>query len=259
MYPVIAMFPGLTLWTYGILVALGVFITLLWTRFEANRRSLDIGSIFYGLSLVLIFAGGLGGKVFYILFQSVGPDPGGQAVSVLSRSGFSVFGAGVFILPAFFLYMKFSDQPYAVWLDVFATAIPLLETFVRLGCLSVGCCYGRTVSFGPTLVFSHPLCFAPQGVPIFPTQPLAAAFGFCSFFILCWIERHTVRPGTLMGYSLLLYSLSRVVTGHFRGDPPATIGGMQAMYLEIAIALTCSMYLLREVVQTRRSHAKHIK
>lgn len=104
-------------------------------------------------------------------------------------------------------------------LDLMAAVTPLGIAIGRLGCLSVGCCYGMPFDGPLALHFpNHPACEAPAGIGLFPIQLLAALNGLLLFAVTLQLLRKRRYPGQVLAWFLMLYSAIRLVEEHFRGD-----------------------------------------
>ena len=60
--------------------------------------------------------------------------------------------------------------------------------------------------------------FAPNNVPLLPTQLMSSALNFLHFFILVAVSRHTKKTGTVAKLYLILYSIGRFLLEFLRGD-----------------------------------------
>jgi len=101
--------------------------------------------------------------------------------------------------------------------DIFVPAIPLFAGFGRMGCLMEGCCYGKETDSVCHVVFQQSL-FAPNNVPLIPTQLYEAIFDFALFVVLVFAGRKQKRIPRLLTVYLFSYASFRFLIEFFRGD-----------------------------------------
>ena len=100
-------------------------------------------------------------------------------------------------------------------MDTLLPALPLAQTFGRIGCLLAGCCYGVPVSWG---VWMDPASGAPADTALLPVQLLEAlgTAGLCLLLLRIGSVRRS--PGFLLGTYLVCYSILRFVLEFYRYD-----------------------------------------
>ena len=103
------------------------------------------------------------------------------------------------------------------YLDLVVPSIALAQGFGRIGCLLAGCCYGRETSSPFSIIFSRSQ-FAPNGIPLLPTQIVSSVFDFANFFVLLLLARKNPPAGRISAFYLIFYSLGRFVIEFYRGD-----------------------------------------
>ncbi len=206
--------------TYGLLMVLGIALGLLLFYFTAKKRGIDgVDSFALGM-LTLIFAL-LGARILYILtdFKNIMTlFARGNWTKILNQLFFGgmVFYGGVlsgFI--AFVLIAKHYSNPILDAMDAAAPAIALGHAFGRLGCFSVGCCYGiKSETLG--MIFKQSPV-APNGVMLLPVQLMEAVFNLLLTAYLL-IVFNKGRRGVAASNYLLIYSAWRFSIEFFRGD-----------------------------------------
>ncbi|MCR5585305.1 MAG: prolipoprotein diacylglyceryl transferase [Lachnospiraceae bacterium] len=107
---------------------------------------------------------------------------------------------------------------------ILATAIPTLplaHAFGRLGCHTVGCCYGVPVRGHFGKMYTNSM-FAPNNVLLFPVQLTESICDFLIFGILIFLLVKTptekLKKSNLPEIYLIMYSVVRFVLEFFRGD-----------------------------------------
>jgi|GEM_PF-4715626 len=125
---------------------------------------------------------------------------------------FSVVFALAFLLPTIH-YLRFRHPI----LDLYALFLPLGLALQRLGCLSVGCCFGLPTDsiFG----IQYELPGTAGLTPFLHPVPLYFLFGYLAVFAVLFVmQRRIAFAGGLAFLGLALLSLSRFVVEFFR-DP----------------------------------------
>ncbi|MBI2119942.1 MAG: prolipoprotein diacylglyceryl transferase [Elusimicrobia bacterium] len=227
------MFPNLfsigpfTLHTYGLLVALGTFLSLQLTLYFAKKDgfgSLQIKENLYELFFYLLVSGILGARFFFVLTHL--KEFIGDLLSIFKvwQGGLVSFG-GLFGASLGFLAWKRKNKNILPWkkaLDWCAPALSFGHALGRLGCLSSGCCFGAPTDKAWGIIFDNPQSLAPLWVSLHPTQIYEFIFLFFLGSFLWWksLRKKILQSadGMLFAQYLILYSLGRFFIDFFRGD-----------------------------------------
>lgn len=236
----------LTLPTYGIMMVLAFIVAGIIFYLLAPRADLPRADAFNLLALILV-GGVVGAKVFYFLtlipYWRVIIASGWQAVLELIAGGGMVFYGGLLGgLLMLVVYLKKYKLPFMPTLDIAAVALPVGHAIGRLGCFSVGCCYGVPSICG--ILMPHSL-IAPRDVPLVPTQLIESAFCLLLAVILYLVLRKKPRPGLVTGIYLIAYSSFRFVIEFWRGDVLRGFIGPFSLsqWISITIVLLVAVYL----------------
>lgn len=202
---------------YGLMSAIGILAAYFFIEHRAKKKGLAFERAF-GLLIYCLIFGYLGSKLLYFLtiLPRIIEDP-----SLILRSltdGWVVFGGILGGIFGGYIYCKKRQLPAWSFFDIGLTGVALAQGFGRVGCFFAGCCYGCETSspFHTTFIDSQ---FAPNGVPLVPTQILSSAFDFLLFFfLLAYDGRGKKNAGEVTGLYLILYSLGRFVIEFWRGD-----------------------------------------
>lgn len=245
----IPLFGGLPVHTYGVLVALGFLAGMTWVRYEARRvgenPDLAVDLVFY-----IIVAAILGSRVYYVFitdFAHFKEDP--LSFFRLWEGGLTFHGGLAGAVLVAFWFLRRNRRSFIKFADIFAPGVSLGHTFGRLGCFMVGCCHGRPVGHDAwwALVFpQHPRCFAPWGVPLYPTQPAEAIGNFCIFLILVLLRKRKQFDGQVFAIYLMLYGLLRFVVEMYRGD--ATKDPIPGTPLSMAQGISVGLLVLALII-----------
>lgn len=208
---------------YGLMVAVGVLAALFLFSLTAPRRGLKPSEA-RDFCFWMVLAGLLGSRVAYVIFHW--NEFGGQAGAMLAywRGGLMFQGGVAAALLVSPLILKLYGLKFWAVADVMAPSLALGQAFGRLGCFSVGCCFGRPVASDHPLGLIFPEgSLAPAGLSLWPTQPAESAGLFLLALGLTLIIRagnHGLfgRPGRVAALYLFASGLLRLVMESFRGD-----------------------------------------
>lgn len=205
-----------TIYGYGLMIAIGIIAAYLNTERLAKKSGLDPEPVFN----ILLFGVGfgiLGAKLlFYItILDQILANP--KLITTYLTEGFVVYGGIIFGILAALLYCKKRKIPFLNYLDCAAPSIALAQGFGRIGCFLAGCCYGAPMDSPISITFTHS-AYAPNHIPLFPSQLVSSAFDFVHFFVLCALLKRNKQPGKIGAFYLIFYSIGRFIIEFFRGD-----------------------------------------
>jgi phosphatidylglycerol:prolipoprotein diacylglycerol transferase len=222
MHPVLFDFHGLTIYSYGVLLAASYLLGLQFALVRARRRGLD-GQRVMDLGIWIIVSALVGAKLllFIVDFKQFTSNP--RDLLGLARSGGVFYGGLIAAVTVALIYLRRHRLPLWTTTDVFAPGIALGHVVGRMGCLLAGCCFGKPTSMPWAITFTDPAAAAnvgtPLGVPLHPTQLYeAGAELLILVFLLVWERRGHGFPGRTFWSYMLLYGVSRFVIEFYRGD-----------------------------------------
>lgn len=205
-----------TVYSYGFMIAVGVFAAWLTAEYRAKKYRADTDQIFF-LVLWCLVEGLLGAKLLFWIteWKEVVADPG--FILRTMTDGFVVYGGIIGGIIAGWLYSRITKLNFLKYFDLMIPSVALAQGFGRIGCLLAGCCYGKETSGWPSITF-HDSDFAPNGVALVPTQIYSSVLDFVHFGILLWIARNKKADGQVAACYMIFYSAGRFVLEFFRGD-----------------------------------------
>ena len=144
MHPILFTFGGIPIYSYGVLVATGVLISLWYGRRQAPRAGIDPDKL-WNMGIYFVLVALLVAKIWLILsawdFYMANPR---YIFSVATfQSGGTFYGGVVGGVLTILLYTHFQKMPLLPTLDTCAAALPIGHAIGRLGCFAAGCCYGK--------------------------------------------------------------------------------------------------------------------
>ena len=206
-----------TVYGYGLMIAIGIFAAYCLAEYRARKLGLDDERVF-GMTFWAVIGGILGGKILYYItiLPQIIADP-----TLLYRDlleGFVIYGALIGGFIGIVLYCRLWNMKLLAYLDLALPSVALAQGFGRIGCLLAGCCYGRETEGAFAITF-HNSAYAPNGVPLIPTQIISSGLDFIHFFILLYfVKKWKKNDGQVTGLFFMLYSVGRFVLEFFRGD-----------------------------------------
>jgi phosphatidylglycerol---prolipoprotein diacylglyceryl transferase len=228
MHPILFQAGSLTIYTYGVLAALGFLLGLWYAYHRASRVGLDPNRVWnLGIYGILIALGA--SKVWLILsdwdYFSANPR---QIFSIATFQSAGVFYGGIVGgLLWVVLYTHFQKMSFLAVLDLAAAPVALGHAIGRLGCFAAGCCYGRPTYLPWGITFTNPVAGKISGTPLdvslHPTQLYESAAEFLNFAILIWLGAKRRLTGQIVGAYFILYGIERGAIEFFRGDPGRTL------------------------------------
>lgn len=222
MQPILFQLGPITIYSYGLLIAIGIIAALLLSMYRGKRLGLHSDTIL-DLGIYGVVGGFIGAKLLFwiVEFPSILQNPG-FILDTLS-SGFVVYGGIIGGVVTGYVYCKRKKLDFLLYLDLIVPAIALAQGFGRIGCFETGCCYGRETHSALGIVFEKSL-YAPSGVPLLPTQLFSSAGDFFIAAILLYYSSKAKRKGQVTGLYMIMYSVGRFIIEIFRGDPRGNVG-----------------------------------
>lgn len=205
-----------TLYGYGLMLALGVLSAYLSAEYRARKLKLRYEHVFY--LIVWCTAGGFASAK--LLFWATELDEILRDPGILLETladGFVVYGGILGGILSGYLYCRAKKLAFLKYFDLVMPSIALAQGFGRVGCLLAGCCYGKETDSPLAIVF-HDSDFAPNGVPLIPTQIYSSLLDFLHFGLLLLIARHKKADGQVAACYLIFYSAGRFCLEFLRGD-----------------------------------------
>lgn len=235
MHPILFQLGPLTLYSYGLMIALGFLAAVTVAGRRARRLGLS-GEKIQTLGFVALLSGIVGGRLAYVAlnWRFYRSDP--LEILRLDHGGLVFYGGLALGLLASFLYMRRWRLPVLRTLDLMVPPLVLAHALGRIGCFFNGCCYGTFTDL------PWGIAFPPETLHRHPTQLYESA---ALALLFLWLSRLEGRPGTVLLSYGLLYGLWRFGIEFIRGDNPAVWGGLTVFQgVSIPLVAVCGGLLL---------------
>ncbi|HEY4613678.1 MAG TPA: prolipoprotein diacylglyceryl transferase [Bacteroidota bacterium] len=253
MYPRLFEIGPFTVYSYGLMLAVGFIVASYLLTAELRRRRLDPS---YGnnITLIALVAGIAGSKILYLIehWSAFVADPAGMA---FSPSGLTFYGGFILATFAIYLFLKKKGIPFFVGADTIAPGLLLGYGIARIGChlagdgdygfptsLPWGTDYSRgtyppSAAFRnfPEITSQYPGGIVPDTTPCHPT-PVYEFLICVAFFWILWRMRKTASPdGKLFMAYLVLAGLERFGIEFLRLNPRLAFGLSEAQLFAVVL------------------------
>lgn len=225
MFPVLFKIGPVTLHTYGLMAAIGLFLGVWLSSRRAKAEGMD-ADVIADLGFYLVLAAIVGSRLLYVVVEYPDYIANPLRIFKLWEGGLVFFGGVLACVPVGWWFVTKHKLGFWRTADVFAPYLALAHSIGRLGCLAAGCCYGRPSDGWFSIVFTDPLAIAPRNVPLYPTQLFDSVNEFTVFLILIAVRPVKKFNGQLFLMWITLYSLGRFVVEFYRGDPRGGFFGL---------------------------------
>lgn len=203
---------------YGLMMAIGILTAYYMVEYRGKKKGYDENQIFW-LAVWAVGAGLLGAKVLYILTRlpEMIADP--SLIVHNLKNGFVVYGSIIGGILGAWIYCRKVKWNFFEVFDLVVPALALAQGIGRIGCLLAGCCYGMELAAdNPIAIVFHNSEYAPNNVPLLPTQIISSLLDFAHFAVLMLLSKKLKTSGQLAGCYLIFYSIGRFILEFFRGD-----------------------------------------
>jgi phosphatidylglycerol:prolipoprotein diacylglycerol transferase len=213
-----------SIYSYGILTALGFLLAILWPTSLAKEEGLSETKM-EGLGLLIVLSAGVGSKLL-----TAWDYPGFYSSDWTHFLSDQILGRGGVFYGGFLLavacsaaYCRLVHLPGWQVADSVAPGLALAQGLGRVGCFLAGCCWGTPTElpFGVTFrsELAHNLTGVPLQVRLHPTQLYEAALVLLAIPFLMWLRKKRSFFGQVILVYVLFYAVARFFLEFLRGDP----------------------------------------
>jgi phosphatidylglycerol---prolipoprotein diacylglyceryl transferase len=251
MHPVLFEIGSVTIYSYGVLVAVGVLFGLWYARRQAPRAGLDPDRV-WNLGIYMVLTALIVAKLWLVALYLPYyiQHPREIFSSGIIQSGGTFYGGVLGAISFAAIYSYRAKMSSLALLDTYTAALPLGHAIGRLGCFMAGCCFGKPTTLPWGVTFTNPIAAqlvgTPVGIPLHPTQLYEAFAELCNFIILIWVGKRQRFVGEILGTYLLLYGVERGLLEFLRGDPDRTLmfnGAVSLMQIVSVLFICTGSYL----------------
>lgn len=196
MHPIIAKIGPLTIYSYGMMVAIAFLFGIFIAKLEAVRKNIK-PDLLYDFSFYLIIGSIIGARIYYILFFDAGLLKNPIDALKVWQGGLSIHGAILAGIVTGLVFSRLKKISFWALADLVSPSIILGQAIGRIGCYLNGCC---------------------SGINSQPTQIYELILDFIGFLLLWNLRKRIKFEGGLFLLYLMFYSVIRIVVSQFRAD-----------------------------------------
>lgn len=244
MHPDLFKIGSITIHTYGVFVALGIFSAISLAMRLANKEGIP-PSIISDMCFWIIIWGIIGARFVYVLMNISYYIRFPLEILELWKGGLVFSGALISACLVAGVYVKKYSLNFWIIGDIIAPCASLGQAIGRIGCFMAGCCYGKSTNIPWAVTFHNPNSLAPLNIPLHPTQLYHFLACLIIFFCLMWLWKHKSFDGQVFLWYLLMHSLQRLIIERFRGDLQPVLGNMTlTQFISIVVLLTAGISII---------------
>lgn len=236
MHPLLFSVGPISLYAYGLMVALGYLAAILVSLYFAKKERIK-GELILDLAVYVIVFSILGARLFYVLGQWDQYKDNLLEILMLQKGGLVVLGGILFSMLAIMWFAKKKGIPALKLFDILSPAVALGMALGRIGCFLNGCCFGLPTKVFWGMVFppaSLAYAYFP-GEHLHPTQLYSFLGDFFVFAILLWIYHRKKYDGHVFYWWLVLYSSCRFLIEFFRYSPFHWLGITPSQWIVVVM------------------------
>jgi len=241
MFPEILKLGPITIYSYGLMAAIGFLICGFLLERELQRRGYKkelAGSI-----IIAAIIGGIVGSKIYYLIQNPNLLKDDFFGALFSGAGLVWYGGVIGGLLTVTWWIKRKGLPFLIAGDMIGPLLLLGQGLGRVGCfLSGDGCYGPPSDVPWAMAFPNGV--VPTMERVHPT-PLYDTILLVGLFLLLWsLRKKNLKPGTLFGLYGVAIGLERFITEIWRTNPKYIFGIMSEAQLISIILFIVGLSLI---------------
>jgi phosphatidylglycerol:prolipoprotein diacylglycerol transferase len=242
MFPIICQIGPLTVYSYGLMLAIAVIVCTYLCRRDAKKIGVD-PDIISDLGFWLILSGIIGARIFYIMTFWPTFENNWLEMIMIQHGGLSWQGGLILGTLAGVWYVRRKKLDLLQMCDLVAPYLALGQAIGRIGCFLNGCCYGTPVSWG--------VYFPSLDEHVHPTQLYDALGLLFIFFVLKWFQKHTDVKGKIFVLYFASAAGLRFVIEFLRGDHTDTYFGL-SLYQLVCLGLVMVAFIVNSRLKAPR-------
>ena len=222
MYPILARFGPFFIYSYTVVMALGIIFGLAFALFLGKRDGIKSDLWINGL-LIAIIVGLIGGRILFVIsnipYYIENPDE----ILLIGRGGLNYQGVLITALIFLGIWIRLKNHSVGPIALILAPSLAIISAFGWFACWLDGCGYGREAPSG-FLVADLPDSFGVFALR-YSTQILALVFCLLILGLTLVLRRYKFL--WLPWLTLLLLSASRLIVSLLRGDSAPLVGSLR--------------------------------
>lgn len=239
MYPILARYGALFIYSYTVVMALGIMAALALT-YRLSKQSPC--PQWFDAWLAAMAAALVGGRIGFIVWRWDYFQQRPAEIWQIWQGGFSYTAALLSAILGLLLWSTLTGRPFYRYASLFAPAFLLITLFGWLACWLEGCAYGQETVLG-LLAADLPDDYGVFAVR-YRTQLLGFLLTLMAFIFILWYRKKRLNAALFL-WALAAVSLVHLLTSLLRGDPTFIIGGLRLDTLLNGLFLILALGLLQ--------------
>jgi phosphatidylglycerol:prolipoprotein diacylglycerol transferase len=222
MFPFLINHGSFVIPTFSFMLMMASLAAAFYMYWRAPGKGLS-QTVVLDIGIIGTIAAILGARLFHVFVEApkyYWNDP--SQIYQIWKGGFVSYGGITLFVVSVIVYLKIRKLNVLRYFDLIALAFPIINFFVRIGCLGAGCCYGRPTHFFIHLIYNNRASDAGSkfyGVPLHATQVYDIFMNSIVLFtVLNLIDRKKKFDGEVTAWFLILYGFMRGMVEFLRGD-----------------------------------------
>jgi phosphatidylglycerol:prolipoprotein diacylglycerol transferase len=249
-HPDLIRFHGITLHSYGLVLAISFLLGIQIFVWRGARRGLPEDRL-HGLSLLILVLAIVGGRALFVLTHWAEYARDWLGIFRVWEGGLILYGGYILAIVGGILYLRRVGLPVWRVADAAAPSAALGIGLGRVGCFLNGCCFGLPthlpwgISFPPGSYSTYTF----PGEPLHPSQLYLAGAGLGLFAALLWLDRRPRFEGWLFWTYVAIDSVARFVIDFTRYyDQTSFIGRLGGLSFNVNQILSGLLLLTSAVM-----------
>lgn len=242
MHPVICRIGHFTVYSYGLMLAIGFMFGSGLAAIRAKKENVN-PDIIFNLSFVVFISGIIGARLLYIIDNISYYVKNPTEIIMLQHGGLSWFGGLIAGIIFGTVYLKKKKLSVYKIFDLLIPFVALAQAIGRIGCLLNGCCFGRAALFG--------FYFDVHKSVLIPIQLYSSLALIVIFVILRFLQDRPHREGEIFFTYLLLYSTKRFFIEFWRTGHEIILFGLTPFQV-ISILIFCLSFIKLLLIKRSR-------
>jgi len=219
-HPIIFSWNGITIYSYGVMLACG-FLCATLSCLEIARKFNYDKTILMDLGIWVMMCAVVGARLLYVALNWGYYGENLLEIILLNKGGLVFYGGFLGGILGAVAFLRKNKLRILKTGDLIVTVLPLGQMFGRIGCFLNGCCFGTPTNLPLKVIFpldSMACRYYQELQPIHPVQLYESMAAGFIFLILITLLEHKRFHGQIIVIYGILYALARFGLEFLRGD-----------------------------------------
>ena len=243
MFPVICQIGPLSIYSYGLMLAVAVVLCSILMAKDAKRLNISKEEI-HDFIFWVVVSGIVGARLFFIILNLEFFLESPKEIVMLQHGGLAWQGGLTLGSLGAFLFVRKKRWKFFEVADLAAPYLALGQSIGRIGCFLNGCCYGKEWPWG--------IYFPSHQAHLYPTQLFDSLGLFVVFLLLRSLSKKERIPGKIFVMYLWMAAALRFAVEFFRADHDNIFWGLSIYQLICLAIIVLGVYCNAQIYRHRR-------